>query len=412
MLKGKQSEVPEAVVVHAGARDRYQLPLALSEGGLLRAFVTNIYSERLAAQRYGVHLERAQIKLSRRAELAYILMKLRPGLDLHDHSNRWLGRKARVVAYRTQSALFACSYYAYEAFKPGPERSDNRILFQIHPHPATVRRTLLGELDRTPAARASLNSELELRLEPGEMSDFSSEAALATAWVVASSHTRSTLAENGIDPSRVHVVPYGVSASDFPERRDSPALASDFKIMFLGSLVQRKGLSDLLDAIRQVSARTVTVCLRGRGFVDHDLLAGYKDVKLDIALNMPRTRIVEELQRSDLLILPSLEEGFGHAILEAMSCGVPVLATDRTCAPDLIEDGVHGFIVPIRDPESIAARIAWALDNRPALAEMGRMAAMRAREYTWERFRAGIGTAYIDAVRGPGRVESSIKTHV
>lgn len=395
------TEVPEAVVVHAGARDRYQLPLALSERGLLRAFLTNVYSERLAAQRYGVHLERSQVKVSRRAELAFIPMRLWPGLGLDRPINRLLGRKARLLAHRTGSALFACSYNAYEAFKPGPERSAHRILFQIHPHPTTVRRTLLDELERTPLARASLACEMELRLGPREMHDFSSEPSLATAWVVASSHTRATLAENGIDPSRVHVVPYGVSASDYPERRDPPAPVAPFRVMFLGSLGQRKGLSDLLDAVLQVSPKAVTVCLRGRGYVDRHLLAKYNDVKLDIALNLSRPQIVAELQRSDLFILPSLEEGFGHAVLEAMSCGVPVMATDRTCAPDLIEDGVQGFIVPVRDPEAIATRIAWALTNRPTLVEMGRLAAMRARQYTWERFRRGIGTAYMQAVRAP-----------
>jgi glycosyltransferase involved in cell wall biosynthesis len=333
-------------------------------------------------------------------------MKLWPGLDLHNRSDKWLGRKARLIAYRTGSALFACSYYAYEAFKCGPERSADRILFQIHPHPTTVRRTLLEEVDRTPAARASLNAELELRLGPSEMSEFSSEASLATKWIVASSHTRSTLAENGIDPSRVHVVPYGVSASDYPERADPPSRASDFKVMFLGSLVQRKGLSYLLDAIRRISASAITTCLRGRGFVDNTLLAQYKDVNLDVAHNVSNAQIVAELHKSDLLVLPSLEEGFGHAVLEAMSCGVPVLATDRTCGPDLIEDRVHGFIVPVRDAESIAERIVWALDNRPALAEMGRMAAKRARQYTWEGFRARIRAAYAEGVQNSRHVGS------
>ena len=395
------TEIPDAVVVHAGARDRYQFPLAFSERGLLRAFVTNVYSKRLAAQRYGVHLEGSLVKVSRRAELAYIPMKLWPRLHLDGCSNKWLARKARLLAHRTGSALFACSYNAYEAFKPGPGRSANRILFQIHPHPTTVRRSLLEELDRTPAARASLTGEIELHLGSSAMSELSSEASLATAWIVASSHTRSTLAENGIDPARVHVVPYGVSPSDYPERRNPPLPSSDLRVMFLGGLIQRKGLSDLLDAIGQVSAAAITVCLRGRGFVDHRLLAKYKNVKLDIALNMPRTQIVVDLQRSDLFVLPSLEEGFGHAILEAMSCGVPVLATDRTCAPDLIEDGVHGFIVPVRDPASIAARIDWAFTHRSALVEMGRRAAMRARQYTWARFRAGICAAYMDAVQRP-----------
>jgi glycosyltransferase involved in cell wall biosynthesis len=247
-----------------------------------------------------------------------------------------------------------------------------------------------------------LCSELELRLGEKEMSEFSSEASLATKWIVASSHTRSTLVENGIDSSKVHVVPYGVSAADYPERPTSTSPVSNLRVMFLGSLVQRKGLSYLLDAVRRLSTSRITMCLRGRGFVDETLLAQYKDLDLDIAHNAPNAQIVAELQKSDLLVLPSLEEGFGHALLEAMSCGVPVLATDRTGAPDVIDDGVHGFIVPARDAESIAGRIAWALDSRSALAEMGRMAAMRAREYTWDRFRAGIRTAYFDGLLDRG----------
>jgi glycosyltransferase involved in cell wall biosynthesis len=247
---------------------------------------------------------------------------------------------------------------------------------------------------------------MELRLGPSEMSEFSAEASLATKWIVASSHTRSTLAENGIDPSQVHVVPYGVSASDYPERPEPPSRESPFRIMFLGSLVQRKGLSYLLDAVRRLSTSALTTCLRGRGFVDNTLLAQYKDINLDIAHNASHAEIVAELYKSDLLVLPSLEEGFGHAVLEAMSCGVPVLATDRTCAPDLIDDRVHGFTVPVRDAESIADRIAWALDSRSALAEMGRMAALRARQYTWERFRAGICAAYAEGVDNDSQVQS------
>jgi len=403
--ENRQFEIPEAVVVHAGARDRYQLPFALAEGGLLRGFVTNVYSEHLASQRYGVHLKPAEVRVSRLAELAYISMKLWPGLDMHNRSNRWLGREARLFAYRTRSALFACSYYAYEAFRPGPSRSANRILFQIHPHPTTVRRTLLEELDCTPAGQASLNAELELRLGPSEMSEFSSEPSMATAWVVASSHTRSTLEENAIDPSRIVVVPYGVSAQDYPERSTPPSPSSRFKVIFLGSLVQRKGLSYLLDAVRRLSCPTITTCLRGRGFIDKPLISHYGEIPLDVARDVSHAQIVAELQSSDLLVLPSLEEGFGHAILEAMSCGVPVLTTGRTCAPDIIENGVHGFIVPVRDSESIASRIAWGMSNRSSLAEMGRMAAIRARQYTWERFRAGIRAAYIDGVQSSNHGE-------
>jgi len=71
-----------------------------------------------------------------------------------------------------------------------------------------------------------------------------------------------------------------------------------------------------------------------------------------------------------------------------------VIATDHTCAPDVITDGKDGFIVPIRDSNRIAERLAWAIDHRSETIEMGEAAALQARRFTWERFRCGVIEAY------------------
>src|SRR6185312_7106534 len=84
----------------------------------------------------------------------------------------------------------------------------------------------------------------------------------------------------------------------------------------------------------------------------------------------------------------------GHVILEAMSYGLPVLTTSSTCAPDVLVDGKHGFIVPIRNTEALAAKISWGRAHRTELYQMGLAAAARARLFTWERFRRGVVAAY------------------
>jgi glycosyltransferase involved in cell wall biosynthesis len=164
--------------------------------------------------------------------------------------------------------------------------------------------------------------------------------------------------------------------------------------MFLGSIVQRKGLSYLLDAVRSLRTRRITVLLRGRGTVDSALLHTYRDIDFDLQLGLPTEEIVRDLQRTDLFVLPSLVEGFAHVILQAMQCGVPVLTTDHTCGPDVIVNGREGFIVPIRDAAAVAAKLEWGIGQRNDLYEMGLAAAQRAREFTWQRFRAGIRAAY------------------
>jgi len=89
-------------------------------------------------------------------------------------------------------------------------------------------------------------------------------------------------------------------------------------------------------------------------------------------------------QQSSVLVLPSIEEGFGVVIAEAMACGVPVIATPNTAAPDLIRDGVDGFIVPIRDVGALTDRLL-ALRNQPDLRqEMGMAARERIRAFSWQ----------------------------
>jgi glycosyltransferase involved in cell wall biosynthesis len=103
---------------------------------------------------------------------------------------------------------------------------------------------------------------------------------------------------------------------------------------------------------------------------------------------------VRDLQEADVYVLPSLAEGFGQSILEAMSCGVPVITTPNTCGPDLITEGREGFIVPIRDAEAIAAKLEWCIANRGALKEMGRAAGEAAQRLSWARFRETVRAAY------------------
>lgn len=396
--------VPKAVVALAGARDHYQLPLALQEGGLLQTLVTEFYwpprlpgPARLRSARSCAGL--TAVTLSGQACGAALLMHLTRRATLNRSMDRALGQKARAVALRENAALFCYSYYASEAFKPSSDPLRYRFLFQLHPHPRVTRRILQDEIERVPTP--SLVTELEMSLSDDAFDDLASEPHLANGWVVASSFTAQTLAEEGIPRQQIRVVPYGVENEQFTLRTRPPDLAGPFTVIFVGSMIQRKGLSYLLDAARLLKTQHLSVVLCGRGQIDQALLDRYADLKLEIHIGLPYDRLIPRMQASDLFALPSLVEGFGHVILETMSCGLPVLATPHTSAPDIIEEGRHGFIVPVRSAEAIAEKLAWGLDHRAELAEMGRAAAYQARQFTWARFREGIRTAYqsmVDAV--------------
>jgi glycosyltransferase involved in cell wall biosynthesis len=84
------------------------------------------------------------------------------------------------------------------------------------------------------------------------------------------------------------------------------------------------------------------------------------------------------LGASDIFVLPSYREGFPRSVIEAMGCGLPVVATNIRGCREGVVDGVTGFIVPPRDPSALTERVLYLLDNRETAAEMGRQGRDRA----------------------------------
>jgi glycosyltransferase involved in cell wall biosynthesis len=107
--------------------------------------------------------------------------------------------------------------------------------------------------------------------------------------------------------------------------------------------------------------------------------------------SVPRPELFDIYRRAGILVFPSLCEGFGMVITEAMANGLPVITTCNTAGPDLIEAGKNGFLVPIRDSERLAETMQWCLDHRDDVFAMGRAAAATVARWQWSDYRAALG---------------------
>ena len=114
--------------------------------------------------------------------------------------------------------------------------------------------------------------------------------------------------------------------------------------------------------------------------------------------SLPHDELLEEMGQHDVLVFPSLFEGFGLVILEAMSRGLVVISTPNTAAPDVITDGIDGFVVPIRDPAAIQERLELLLDDRARLTSMQQGALATARRRTWAQHRSRIVEVVREAI--------------
>jgi glycosyltransferase involved in cell wall biosynthesis len=213
------------------------------------------------------------------------------------------------------------------------------------------------------------------------------ELALATDIVVASEFVRSTLRKAGQLSGRISVLPYGAPPGGAPPT-EGVARSGKLKLLFVGALSQRKGLSYLLQAVALLASQ-VELTIVGRRVAECR--------PLDAALRVHRwipslshAALLQEMGRHDVMVFPSLFEGFALVLLEAMSQGVPAITTPHTAAPEFISDGEDGFIVPIRDVGAIVEKLELLLLDRERLAAMSQSARQKAAHHSWEQYRCRI----------------------
>jgi glycosyltransferase involved in cell wall biosynthesis len=210
------------------------------------------------------------------------------------------------------------------------------------------------------------------------------ERRLADAVLCASGFTRDSLVEAGVEAEKIFVEPYGVDQSMFaPSNEKYPR----FSVAWASSFTQTKGIGYLLEALALEPVPGIELVLAGYPY-GSDAVALYEDrVRVRRLGHVSREEIGRMMGRCHAHVFPTLVEGFGRNIIEAMASGLPVVTTPHCAGPDLIEDGVTGFIVPIRDVDAICEKLAWINDHPKEAIQMGERARLRVSSLTQADYR-------------------------
>jgi glycosyltransferase involved in cell wall biosynthesis len=268
-----------------------------------------------------------------------------------------------------------------------------RILFQVHPNGKFLRELFQREIEKVPEAKASLMEETEM----SPLFAHNDEAfARSDAVICASSFTRHSLASAG-SMAPAHVVGYGVDLDLFSARAQVPS-AKVLTVGFVGALSQRKGARYLLGALASLPKGSAKLIIYTRAAVDRDLIRGYEGVDVEIRGGLSDAQLASDLKQCDLVALPSIAEGFGLVILEAMACGVPVLCTTSTGGADFIRHRQNGLLIEPGSAEAISRELDWALTRRDELFQLGKAARLEAEKHTWEEYRRKFFAAYRSSI--------------
>ncbi len=389
------------VVGLPSAHYHYQWPIALAEAGALRYYVTDwfvpeddwLWSKvlRLLPSHATIHKlgnrgdSRIPTGTVRDRKVATILERANLLLRSPMSGSRWLGARAVRAANATNASVVVGSYSGWDNFGKYTA-GGKKVLYQIHPHAPYLRNYYTGVISRSPAY-SGLALENEVALPDSILNIWSQQAKSADLIVANSDYSKRSLVESGIADHKIAVVALGVDTARF---KPQPVQRGDrLVVLFVGSMVARKGLIPLLSAWEAMPQNSAHLIIIGRGTTDSNLLRELP-AHCEIRHNVEHAELVRLYNEADLLAVPSVAEGFGMVYLESLACGTPVLASKNTGAADIISEGKNGWIIEPLDVDALTERLRWAARNITAVREMRACALETGRFFTWERFRRNL----------------------
>lgn len=195
------------------------------------------------------------------------------------------------------------------------------------------------------------------------------------------------------------VIPNGVETDRFKpiERAANPKV----KLLFIGRLIPRKGFQRVVEALPKVRERTkvpfeVEVVGTGAAREALDEVAEKLGVSELISYvgTVPYDQLEKSYQYADVFVLTSLSEGMPSVILEAMGCGLPIVASDVGGNNELVEEGVNGYLIDGDDIDGLADKLAGLINDASLRARMGQVSRRKSLQYDWREIMAQYNELY------------------
>lgn len=211
-------------------------------------------------------------------------------------------------------------------------------------------------------------------------------------FICGSSVSADSMLYSGIDKRLVKVVNYGTSLSVFKQKDYSSKETTTF--IFVGRVERKKGVHYLLDAFSRLDKNKAGLLICGAYDKEDVFFKEYgQKENIEFLGLLTRDKLVEKYKESDVLVLPSLCDGFGLVVSEAFATGIPAIVSEYTGAKDLIEDGENGFIFSLFDEDSLYNKMKYFVDNPDEAIEMGKNGRATVLNYTWDNYYCEVNKA-------------------
>lgn len=217
--------------------------------------------------------------------------------------------------------------------------------------------------------------------------------------LVPSEYAQRSFIERGFDESRIVKLAFGVDRNKFKVQSSKLKTTSKiskldkFIVLFVGEVRLGKGVQYLLEAWDKLGLNDAELWLVGEVKGDlRTVLSKYRN-RNDIKFLGFRKDVPELMAQASVFAFPSLDEGSALVTYEAMAAGLPVVTTPN--AGSLVRDSLDGYIVPIKDSDSLAERIEYFYKYLPKAEALGESGRERIKPFSWERYGENLVKSYI-----------------
>jgi glycosyltransferase involved in cell wall biosynthesis len=207
----------------------------------------------------------------------------------------------------------------------------------------------------------------------------------------------------------VFVIPNGINLDSFKGlSKDLYQQKYRFKkeiktILYVGTLRSVKGLSYLIEAMRIINDENIRLFIIGRGDERRYLEELVKKYNIEHIVTfvgrIPNKEVFEYMASSDVLVLPSLSEGFPNVILEAMASGLPIISTNVGGLSEIINNNENGFLVDSKNPEQISEKILLLFNNEELRIKISKNNLEKVKNYSWESVIDRLEKIYFDIIK-------------
>jgi glycosyltransferase involved in cell wall biosynthesis len=218
------------------------------------------------------------------------------------------------------------------------------------------------------------------------------EYSLATVLHMPSTRAAETFLAAGIPAERLHLVGRGVNVQQF-QPAEPPG---KFRAIFVGALIQRKGVHLLLQAWKKLALKDAELVLVGS--IHPEIEPYLQEAPDTVVVKGFVKNVADELRQSSVFVFPSELEGAAKVTFEAAACGLAQITTRES--GDAVQHGLNGWIIPPNDADALADAIREAYQNPAKLVELGKAGRQRMEaQFSWDHFRRRVAAGYAKAKR-------------